>query len=241
MAPPPVEGEGVVVTSGPKSQMGLLAAGGIALLLAGLAFWKRKEVADVVTTVKSSADFASSMWTTLGEVLPQLSTKSKLIIIAHAAYESGWGQAAKHLALGTNNIFNVTKGSVARTGQWDGTTVTQPDADWEYYQEGKTYPVAPPPGSPWVVDPKNGQYRRRIPQVWRKYPNYRTAILDYWDFLGPNQNGGRYVAARAALEAGDLTTFGNALYKAGYFTLPPGEYVASMTKMLDSVQKVMPT
>ena len=147
------------------------------------------------------------VWNAIGRALPQLSTQSRLIVLAHAAYESGFGKAKA--AVRGSNVFNITAGSAWRGEAWDDV-----GGDLEYDATGKA---------------------KRITQRWRIYPNLDGAIADYWQFLGPSANRGRYVKARQALEAGDVATFVNELHAAGYFTLAPSKYLAGLTGALGTV------
>lgn len=65
---------------------------------------------------------------------------------------------------------------------------------------------------------------QKITQLWRAYPTLAAGVADYWSFLGPEQNGGRYVMARAALQVGNLAEFARLLHVAGYYELAPGLY-----------------
>jgi flagellum-specific peptidoglycan hydrolase FlgJ len=76
-----------------------------------------------------------------------------------------------------------------------------------------------------------------ITQVWRAYSTVEDAIADYWDFLGPNQNRGRYVKARACLEQGDAINFALELHKAGYYELAAPEYARRLGVVLQIVLK----
>ena len=79
---------------------------------------------------------------------------------------------------------------------------------------------------------------KRVSQTWRAYSTVPDAIADYWAFLGPDFNRGRYVRARTALEAADLPLFSVELFKAGYYTLPAIKYVA---RLGDVSRKVVAT
>jgi len=198
--------------------LGATGLGAVILLIA-----KRKEVGALL----DRPAWAKHVFDEITAAIPGLSVKSRLIVLAHAAYESGWGQGNR-AAREANNLFNVTAGSA-----WKGDTLLVPNADLSY-NTAECQRLGRP-----VQLQKNGKMACRIDQVWRKYPSYREALVDYWDFLGPNQNKGRYVTARNALQAGDLTAFGNALYAAGYFTLPAAEYVKTMQGVFTSASKLL--
>lgn len=74
-----------------------------------------------------------------------------------------------------------------------------------------------------------------ITQTWRIYPSVSEFLVDYWRFLGPASNSGRYALARNALERGDFDAFPRLLYSAGYYTLAPAEYTRRLHGALDAV------
>lgn len=75
----------------------------------------------------------------------------------------------------------------------------------------------------------------RITQVWRIYGSVTEGLVDYWRFLGPAANVGRYSAARDALERGQCETFARLLGKAGYYGLAPDEYARRLVAVLAAV------
>lgn len=91
-------------------------------------------------------------------------------------------------------------------------------------------------GDKWVDvgGDTNGQ-GARITQTWRIYSSVAEFLIDYWRFLGPAANSGRYVLARNALERGVPDQFGSLLGRAGYFELAPSEYVRRLTSVLARV------
>lgn len=178
-----------------------LAVGGV--LLAFL-FWKREDIIMSVSGVTDKALWCKKVYAAVDATLPSIPEISKLIIVAHAAFESGYGKAKA--AQAGNNLFNITAGP-AWTGQ------------------------------KWVdVGGDTDGHGNSITQTWRMYPSVNAGIADYWSFLGPNQNGGRYAAAQDALIAGDLSGFVYSLHDAGYFTLDPSQYLASMSAVVNTVQ-----
>lgn len=180
----------------------VLAVVAAALLVAGVvAYVAVPRVKEEVDNVADSLSWTARLWAAIGRVLPQLSTQSRVIILAHAAYESGWGVKGR-AAIKGNNVFNITAGSA-----WTGPKWEDVGGDLEYDAQGSA---------------------RRITQVWRIYPNLDAAVADYWQFLGPNANRGRYTKARSALERGDVAVFVNELHAAGYFTLPPAQYLTQL-------------
>lgn len=183
----------------PKIPWWVWLGGGVA----AFALFAGKTVVDL----KNKAQWVKYTFDQVSAALPQLSVKSRLMIVAHAAYESGYGQLSSAMKKGSNNLFNLTAGPA-----WGGPTVPGGDTNAA--------------GQP-------------ITQQWRVYPDYRASILDYWDFLGPNQNRGRYVAARAALQAGDIAGFAQALYKAGYYELNPSTYTTQLSGTFNAVSKLL--
>lgn len=75
----------------------------------------------------------------------------------------------------------------------------------------------------------------RITQVWRIYDSVSEFLVDYWRFIGPAANGGRYVDARNELERGHCEPFARLLGKAGYYGLAPDEYARRLTAVLSAV------
>lgn len=181
---------------------------------------------NAVGDMASKAAWANKLYAAVSQELPQLSVPARILIVAHGGYESGWG-TGKTLKRGNNNIFNVTAGSA-----WKGAVDRATDADTSYSE-----PDCQRQGRPMnLVDSKGRKYCA-IDQVWRKYDSMNEAVRDYWDFLGPNQNRGRYIIARQALERGDVSGFGMALFQAGYYTLPATEYIASLQAIVQTVKK----
>lgn len=138
---------------------------GIALVGSAV-YWFRKPAMNLIAT---PLQFVSRLWTVLGEVrpdswgdagaAPKLSTAAKVLIVAHAAFESDWGKgtAAK---LGFN-YFNITAGPA-----WKGEVIKGPDT--EYDKAGNV---------------------KNITQQFRKYPSDRAAIEDYLSFLSKQNGG----------------------------------------------------
>lgn len=83
-----------------------------------------------------------------------LSGKTRLLIIAHAALESGWGSAVA--AQRANNLFNITTGA-----NWKGEFILGPDLEY----------------------PGDGGNPVKIEQKWRKYKDDAAAIADYLDVV----------------------------------------------------------
>lgn len=78
-----------------------------------------------------------------------------------------------------------------------------------------------------------------ITQVWRVYDSVAQAVADYWDFLGPVANRGRYLAAREALRAGDSALFAERLHSAGYYQAPQQQYAAALAAVFSRVKGLL--
>lgn len=77
--------------------------------------------------------FAQRLLQIVSQVLPGLSLRARLLVVAHAAYESGWGSVGQHRDL-TNNIFDLTAGS-----QWTGPVVMGTTPDGGVLQRWRSY------------------------------------------------------------------------------------------------------
>jgi hypothetical protein len=74
-----------------------------------------------------------------------------------------------------------------------------------------------------------------IDQWWRIYPTTRDFLVDYWTFLGPTANHGRYTVARNHLERGRLGDFSTTLRFAGYYELGADLYTQRLRAIADVV------
>lgn len=81
----------------------------------------------------------------------------------------------------------------------------------------------------------------RITQTWRIYDSTAEFLVDYWRFLGPAANNGRYVEARNALERGTTDAFARLLGRAGYYELAPDEYSRRLISVLGAVTRIIST
>lgn len=127
----------------------LLIGGGI-LLVIGVGAGATVAVYNVF---KDRREFVTTLWNALG-AFPQLSRMTKLIIIAQAAHESGWGKgkAAKE----GYNYWNITAGS-----SWKGDVIGGGDLECD----------------------AAGQNCKPITQKFRKYRSNVNAIEEYLKFL----------------------------------------------------------
>lgn len=97
-------------------------------------------------------------------------------------------------------------------------------------------------GDKWVdVGGDANSHGARITQTWRIYDSVAEFLIDYWRFLGPAANSGRYVLARNALERGVHEQFGSLLGRSGYFELAPDEYVRRLGAVLATVTTLLAT
>lgn len=91
-------------------------------------------------------------------------------------------------------------------------------------------------GPKWVdVGGDTNKAGSKITQTWRIYSSVSEFLYDYWRFLGPVANVGRYVEARNALERGHCEPFARLLGKAGYYELAPDEYARRLGAVLGAV------
>lgn len=128
--------------------------------------------------------------------LPMLSYQAALLVVAHAAHESGFGRCNAWKR--GFNAWNLTAGPA-----WTGAKWTEVNGD----TDGKGNPIT---------------------QTWRAYGSMDDAVADYWLFLGPTANRGRYVRARDALSHVDVNAFVRELHNAGFFTANPVGYLAAV-------------
>jgi flagellum-specific peptidoglycan hydrolase FlgJ len=97
-------------------------------------------------------------------------------------------------------------------------------------------------GQKWVdVGGDTDKDGERITQTWRIYYSVSEFLVDYWRFLGPVANGGRYVEARNELERGHGEPFARGLGKAGYYELDPDEYARRLLSVLGTVTRIIST
>lgn len=98
------------------------------------------------------ADMENAIVQSLSPLLPE----GQRLIVAHGAFESGWGKS-KAFTRGYN-FGNLTAGKF-----WQGKKWVDRGGDTEYDKDGKV---------------------RTISQEWRIYSDLDDAIIDYWEFLG---------------------------------------------------------
>jgi len=102
------------------------AAGGAFLLHEGAA----NGIRSPYVPLAGKAPFIQAMSDALRPIAARLSEDSWALVIAHGAFESGWGKSS---AMSGWNWFNITAG-----GQWLGSTQLGPDSDCS---SGKCVPI----------------------------------------------------------------------------------------------------
>jgi flagellum-specific peptidoglycan hydrolase FlgJ len=143
----------------------------------------------------TTSDFVVNVGNAVISVAPNLSLEATLMVVAHAAYESGWGKGATAAKEG-NNLFNITAGP-----KWAGLVVGGNDV--EYDANGNVKPIT---------------------QRFRAYPGIEASIADYLAFLNTPKYATAYQALLAAdpaafiqaLSAAHYFTLPEAQYEAGY-------------------------
>lgn len=130
------------------------------IALGSIAYYKRRPIMNLFN---SPLEFATRLWAALGQITTsagnKLGTATKLTILSHAAFESGWGKGTA--AREGYNYFNITAGP-----QWKGPIIL--GADTEYDAAGNV---------------------KNITQKFRKYGSDQEAIRDYLDFLSTQNGG----------------------------------------------------
>lgn len=138
------------------------------------------------------------------------------LILAHAAYESGWGRTRQ--AMRARNHFNISAGA-----SWRGPTIEGGDTE---YRPGSSTPA-------------------RIVQQWRVYASDREAIGDYLTLLGARRyrparealwagDAEAFVRALGPDRAHESPPVG------GYYTLPTAEYLTGFLAALAEVRAHLP-
>lgn len=151
-----------------------------------------------------------------------LSGKTRALIIAHAALESGWGLSPQ--AARVFNYWNIAAGS-----SWKGSVMQGGDLEFTK-----------------VKDPVTGVVNtvsKKITQNWRAYKTEAEAFHDYFNRV---LTYGRYLPARAALMDGDPESFVRLLGPdranerppvGGYYTLPTNDYLRLYNEKLAEVMQ----
>lgn len=186
------------------------------ILAAAALLWPKKAQASgggtVGATPQQRKDFAARLWAALGRVRGDLSPGAKALIIAHGAYETGWGLVGT--APSGHNYWNTTVGKA------------------QYRAPGSTWVKGA--GTPGKDKDGNG---RPIDQTWRSFPTDDDALRDFLStFVGPSPHS-LYPEAYVALNAfnGNVTDYAAALRKRGYFTAPLAEYTTRLQAVYASV------
>lgn len=106
------------------------------------------------TLPTTKREFTAHVLNALSSELPSLSIQTKALIIAHAAFESGWGKTTA--AQKGANLFNITAGTA-----WTGPVIL--GGDTEYDAAGNV---------------------KKITQKFRLYHSLGAGLRDYMSFLG---------------------------------------------------------
>lgn len=135
------------------------------------------------------------------------------LILAHAAYESGWGRTRQ--AKQARNHFNISAGA-----SWRGPTLAGGDTE---YRPGSSTPA-------------------RIVQQWRVYESDAAAIYDYLRLLTARRYRPARMALWAGDAEPFVRLLGpdRAPAVGGYYTLPTAEYLAGFTAVLAEVRAHLP-
>lgn len=216
-----VLGSGVLVYVGLLST-GLLESG----RAAGGGF-----ILDTLTTTSTKGDFVRMVMSAAARVMPSLSLRSRALLAAWAAHESGWGKGTKQAKV--FNIWNLTAG-----GAW--------------LSAGK-----PVMGGNDTEFSAGSSTAKKITQQWRMYGSMDESVADLLQFLSKSGYV-NYREAYAQLVAGDenfVTTLGvfergadgvvmrveNRANTAGFYTLPRSEYQRSTSKLSTEVSALVAT
>jgi hypothetical protein len=134
-------------------------------------------------------------------------------ILAHAAYESGWGRTRQ--AMRARNHFNISAGA-----SWRGPTIEGGDTE---YRPGSSTPA-------------------RIVQQWRVYASDREALGDYLTLLGARRYRPAREALWVGDAESFVRLLGpdRAPAVGGYYTLPTAEYLAGFVAELAEVRAHLP-
>ena len=210
--------------------LGIAAAGGatfVGLLASGVLESDRATGAglmNAVTFTGTKVDFIRNVMEAAARVDSSLSQRTRILLAAWAAHESGWGKGTKQAQVAFN-LWNVSAGSA-------------------WLNANK--PVMSGKDTEFSV---GSILAKKITQQWRVYGSLDESIADLLKFL---QNGYlNYKEAYSALLAGDETfatslgvfdkTFGivtrvdDRAGTAGFYTLPRSQYQAAISKLATEV------
>jgi hypothetical protein len=151
-----------------------------------------------------------------------LNTTAQLVVIAQAAFESGWGTQK---LMGNWNYWNLTDGQEGKPAHvWSGSIVLGPDTE---------------------PDGKGG--KRPIVQRWISFSSVDEAVAFYLKFLSGNANH-RYDKALDRLHADDAEGYIRALGPdqpaenghpvGGYYTLNADAYWKGINDVMATVSRI---
>lgn len=146
----------------------------------------------------------------VAECIRSLPAKTQMLVVAHAALESGWGTTTQ--ARRAFNIFNLSAGS-----SWHGPTMA--GGDLEYSADGKV---------------------TKITQQWRCYGSFQEAVDDYLHLLQlprylpahaalMDGDGPRFVEWLGPDRSHQVPPVG------GFYTLPTASYLRGFHAVLAEV------
>lgn len=141
---------------------GALLAAGAGLVWGAKAFASAPRGGSTIVTEASRLEFVRRVWAAIVEATPNLgstalATRVRVMILAHAAYETGWGITTGY-RLG-NNLFNIT-----RSASDAGPVVSGPDTECD--ASGNCRPIT---------------------QRFRAYGSLAESVRDYIAFLSASR------------------------------------------------------
>lgn len=219
--------------------LGLLASGtvlAVGLIVTGTLETERAQGASLLmntfTTNGTKTDFVRAILSAAARVDPTLSLRSRALLAAWAAHESGWGKATNQ-ARTAFNLWNLTAGS----GWLAANKPVLVGNDTEF--------TVGQPGS------------KKISQQWRAYGSLDESVADLLQFLSKSSYT-NYREGYAKLVAGDeqfVSSLGvfergpDGLVQrvdtrpntAGFYTMPRSEYQRSTSKLASEVSAIIAT
>lgn len=219
--------------------LGVAASGGVlavGLISTGVIETERGSgggfIMSTFTTTGTKSDFVRAVMSAAARVDPSLSLRTRALLAAWAAHESGWGKATNQ-ARTAFNLWNLTAGSA-------------------WLSAGK--PVLVGNDTEFTVGQKGS---KKIIQQWRAYRTLDESVADLLQFLSKSSYV-NYREAYGQLGAGDerfVTTLGvfergadglvqrveNRASTAGFYTMPRSEYQRSTSKLATEVSTLIAT
>lgn len=182
------------------------------------------------TLPSTKTDFVRNILSAAARVSPNLSLRSRALIAAWAAHESGWGKATNQARVAFN-YWNLTAG-----GAWLGA--------------GK--PVLKGNDTEFTVGQAGA---KKIVQQWRAYSSLDESVADLLNFIGQSgyinyrEGSGQLLAgdehfatALGVMERGPgglVVRVDNRANTAGFYTMPRSEYQRSLSKLATEVSSII--